>query len=279
MNTMNCMECQSKNNSINDRLGELVCDDCGLVLVTEPFEQTSYAYDADGNRTREAWKITSVAVKVKGVRAWGKGHRAIYTGITMCKILLSSLSSSYSISERVEKLYYTLYRNHVFATTSLEDRSAALVYYVLRESNLPFTLKEVCKEYDCEEKRVFKLAKKIARQQNNTGVFLMSDSSTFAEKYALGLGNGAFVSKVGRIATHYDNLILQTEDNLRPSSPVAFCYIVSVLENMHISQQVIAEHTGFSTRTIYKETTRLLQIKNTNKKEIEGKGIEWIETY
>lgn len=272
------MECQSKNHSIDDRLGELVCDDCGLVLVTEPFEQTSYAYNADGIKMREAWKITPPS-SVKNMRNWGRTDRALHAGITMCKILLSSLVNTRSLSERVDKLYYTLYRKHVFSTTSLEDRSAALVYYVLRESNLPYTLKEVCKEYDCSEKRVFKLAKKIARQQNNIGVFLMSDSSTFAEKYALGLGNGSFVSKVGRIATHYDNLILQTEDNLRPSSPVAFCYIVSVLENMNISQQVIAEHTGFSTRTIYKETTRLLQIKNTNKKEIEGKGIEWIEIY
>mgnify|MGYP003644540631 FL=1 len=48
---------------------------------------------------------------------------------------------------------------------------------------------------------------------------------------------------------------------------------------MGITQKVISEHTGFTTRAIYDETKRLLKIKNTNKEEIEGRGIEWIETY
>jgi len=46
-----------------------------------------------------------------------------------------------------------------------------------------------------------------------------------------------------------------------------------------MSQKTISEQTGISTKTIQMETKRLLKIKNTNKKEIEGKGIEWIETY
>lgn len=277
MNTIKCLECQSNDFSLDTRLGELVCGDCGLVLVTEPFEQTSYAYDANGVRIREAWKNNPTVVK--GMRQWGKSDRAIHTGISMCKILLSTLNSAKSLSDRVDQLYRSLYRKHVFTTTILEDRSAAVVYYILKEANLPFTLKEVCKEYDCVERRVFKLAKKIAKELNNTSVFLMKDSSPFAEKYAVGLGNGTFVSKVGRVANHYDNLVKLTGDNLRPSSPVAFCWIVSLLENMGITQKDISEHTGFTTRTIYDETKRLLKIKNTNKKEIEGRGIEWIETY
>jgi len=276
-NTMKCLECQSNDFSLDTRLGELVCNECGLVLVTEPFEQTSYAYDANGERIREAWKNNPTLVK--GMRQWGRSDRAIHTGITMCKVLLSSLNSAKSLSDRVDQLYRSLYRKHVFTTTILEDRAAAVVYYILKEANLPFTLKEVCKEYDCVERRVFKLAKKIANELNNTSVFLMRDSSPFAEKYAVGLGNQTFVSKVGRVANHYDNLVKLTGDNLRPSSPVAFCWIVSLLENMGITQKVISEHTGFTTRAIYDETKRLLKIKNTNKEEIEGRGIEWIETY
>lgn len=277
MSTMKCMECQSNKFNMDSRLGEMVCNDCGLVLVTEPFEQSSYSYDGEGNRIREAWKITET--NVIGMKSWGRKDRALHTGITMCKILLSTLNSAPSLKNRIEELYLILYRKHVFTTSVLEDRAAALVYYVLKEANLPYTLKEVCKEYDCVEKQVFKIAKRIALQQNNTGVFLMRDSSAFAEKYAVGLGDISFVSKVGRVANHYDNLVSRTNENLRPSSPVAFCYIVSVLENMSISQKVISEHTGMTSRTIYQETKRLLKLKNTNKKEIEGKGIEWIENY
>ena len=202
-NTMKCLECQSNDFSLDTRLGELVCNECGLVLVTEPFEQTSYAYGANGERIREAWKNNPTLVK--GMRQWGRSDRAIHTGITMCKVLLSTLNSAKSLSDRVDQLYRSLYRKHVFTTTILEDRAAAVVYYILKEANLPFTLKEVCKEYDCVERRVFKLAKKIANELNNTSVFLMRDSSPFAEKYAVGLSNQTYVSKVGRVANHYDN--------------------------------------------------------------------------
>lgn len=274
--TKKCLECKSNSFSIDERMGELVCDDCGLVLITEPFEQTSYSYNSNGEMIREPWRTPHTTVNM---RSWGKTDRAIHTGIAMCKILLSSLSESKVLRERIDSLYRTLYHKHVFTTSTLEDRSAALVYFLLREQNLPYTLKEVCSEYDCVEKRVFKLSKKIAKSQGKTAIFLISDSRPFAEKYAHKLGDSQFVSKVGRLAYHYDELVTKTGDNLRPSSSVAFCYIVSIAENMSMSQKTISEQTGISTKTIQMETKRLLKIKNTNKKEIEGKGIEWIETY
>ncbi len=274
--TKKCLECKSNNFSIDVRMGELVCDDCGLVLVTEPFEQSSYSFNANGERIRESWKTPNTTVSM---RSWGKTDKAIHTGIAMCKILLSSLSESKVLRERIESLYRTLYHKHVFTSSTLEDRSAALVYFLLREQNLPYSLKEVCREYDCVEKRVFKLSKKIANHQGKTSIFLIRDSRPFAEKHAHKFGDSQFVSKVGRLAYHYDELVSKTGDNLRPSSSVVFCYIVSIAENMAVTQREIAEKTGISTKTIQKETRRLLKIKNINKKQIEGKGIEWIETY
>ena len=38
---LKCEECGSRNNSFNESLGETVCDDCGLVLDVEIFEQTT----------------------------------------------------------------------------------------------------------------------------------------------------------------------------------------------------------------------------------------------
>ena len=274
---MRCVECESNNFSFDDRLGEQVCDECGLVLITEPFEQNSYSYDANGQIVREAWKLPST--NVSSMKSWGKTDRAIHTGIAMCKILLSSLSSSSALRERVDILYRELYRKHVFTTSTLEDRSAALVYYILRECNLPYTLEEVCREYDCVSKRVFKLSKKIALAMNNTSIFLINDSRPFAEKYASKIGGPSFVSKVGRLAVYFDDFVVKSGENLRPSSPAAFCYIVCLLENSEVSQKTLSEKTGFSTRTIYRETERLLKLKNLNKNEIKGKGIEWIEIY
>ena len=33
MNTIKCLECQSNDFSLDTRLGELVCGDCGLVIT------------------------------------------------------------------------------------------------------------------------------------------------------------------------------------------------------------------------------------------------------
>ena len=43
-----CEECQSQNNEFDERLGETVCKDCGLVLITEMFEETVHILDSSG---------------------------------------------------------------------------------------------------------------------------------------------------------------------------------------------------------------------------------------
>ena len=43
-----CEECQSQNNEFDERLGETVCKDCGLVLITEMFEETVHILDSTG---------------------------------------------------------------------------------------------------------------------------------------------------------------------------------------------------------------------------------------
>lgn len=35
-----CIECKGTSSTFNERLGEMICDDCGLVQLTNPFEET-----------------------------------------------------------------------------------------------------------------------------------------------------------------------------------------------------------------------------------------------
>ena len=41
---MRCDECGSRETSFDERLGERICDDCGLVIVVEQFEETVRGY-------------------------------------------------------------------------------------------------------------------------------------------------------------------------------------------------------------------------------------------
>ena len=38
--TQVCVECSCTSSTFDERLGEVVCDDCGLVQVVRPFEET-----------------------------------------------------------------------------------------------------------------------------------------------------------------------------------------------------------------------------------------------
>ena len=47
---MSCSECGEIETTYNEKIGETECVGCGLILITELFEETVSAYDADGNQ-------------------------------------------------------------------------------------------------------------------------------------------------------------------------------------------------------------------------------------
>ena len=53
---MKCPECQSLKNSYDERMGETICDDCGLVLVSGMFEETVHVLDKVGDNIHSADK-------------------------------------------------------------------------------------------------------------------------------------------------------------------------------------------------------------------------------
>jgi len=285
---MICLECQSKKFNFDEGLGELVCIDCGLVMVTEPFEKGTYLQDNQGSIIRERWstnlhEMGLQTIKPNSLSFTKIENKAVYKGVSMCRLLMSSLKIPRTsvVFTNVEELYLSLYRKHVFSTSPLETRAAALVYYCLRSDSLPFTLKEVCHEYECNKKQVFKLARKIAKEENNTSVFLRKESRIFAEKYAMLIGDEfpSFVGKVSHLSTYFDNILSKTDNNAKPSTPAAYCSIAAIMENLKITNKTIGQVSGIRYEAIGQEVKRLLKIINTDKKQIKGKGIECLEKY
>jgi transcription initiation factor TFIIIB Brf1 subunit/transcription initiation factor TFIIB len=288
---MKCLECQSTQNKFDEVLGELVCEECGLVLVTEPFEQGTYLQDNQGSIIRERWssnlhEMGLQTIKPKSLTFTQIENKAVYKGVSMCRLLMASLKipRTSTIFTTVEELYLILYRKHTFSTAPLEDRAAALVYYCLKNESLPFTLKEVCAEYECNKKSVFRLSRKIAKEENNTGVFLIKECRPFAEKYAMLLANElthypSYLGKVSQLSIYFDNILSKSNENIKPSTPAAYCSIVATMENMNITNKKIQSVSGIGHGAIGREVKRLLKIINANKKQIKGKGIECLEKY
>ena len=88
-----------------------------------------------------------------------------------------------------------------------------------------------------------------------------------------------FAGKVSLVATRFDNLISRSDDNTRPSTPAAYCSITATLEKTEITNKRIEQVSSIGYDAIGREVKRLLKMINTNKKEIEGKGIECLEKY
>ena len=269
---MSCSECGGIETEYNERIGETECVDCGLILVTELFEETVSAYDADGNQLRSAdWlKLGGRSVH----RYLDKGNSNMQTGINMSKMLLGSFVTTKSLRSRVEVLYIKGFKKGLFGNYTYEDRATALVYYALRENSIPYTMKEIAKEYNSNVKVAYVIVKRLTIA---FGKVVKNDTRTFAEKYANKLDIGMdYVGACGLVADYFDRVVSEGDENLTPSSSAAVCWIVAKAQYKQLTQRQIAGVSAISTRSIYEESKRLLGFINTSIKEIEGKGIEGI---
>jgi len=271
---MSCSECGGLETAYNERVGETECVGCGLILVTELFEETVSAYDADGNQLRSADWLGLGSKPLYRNRKLDKGNTNLQTGINMSKMLLGSFVTTKALRSRVEVVYIKAFRKHLFSQYSLEDRATALVYYLLRENSIPYTMKEIAKEYNSNVKVAYVIVKRLSNAFGRTGV---TDTRAFAEKYATQLDIGIdYVGACGLVADYFDRVVSERDENLTSSTSAAVCWIVAKSQYKQLTQKQISEVSNMSLNIIYKETKRLLGFINTNIKEIEGKGIEGI---
>ena len=266
---MLCIECGETETQYNSIIGETECASCGLILITELFEETVSAYDSEGNQLSSAdWlKLGSRPTH----KFLDRENSNVQTGINMAKLLLGTLVTTKSLRADIEVNYLKAYRKQLFGKYSLEDRATALVYYVLRENSLPYTMKEVANQYNANVKVAFVIVKRLSKV---FGKKLNSDTRAFAEKYALQINAGIdYVGACGLVADFFEGVCKVFDLNLRPSSSIAICWIVATAQYKQIKQLELCVVGGVDRKTIYDETKRLLNMVGKTIEEIEGKGI------
>ena len=267
-----CVECGETSFHFDEHLGERVCDSCGLVVVTEPFEQEIRLYDKDGNAIRSADKIV-------GSKAVNKYDRVMSThvlrGLTLSKMCMASLTQSRSLMSRIENAYLSCFRAGVFGMTTYECRATALTLYLLRERDLPYTLSQVCEEFGSNKKDVSRLTKRIAKHFGTTGTNQMNYLG-LVEKHALSLKDLNFSNSCGRVFSKFEGLVQERGQTLKPNYVAATLYITSLLEYKRFTQKQIGQECGCSNRTVREMTKELLAMIGKTEKEIKGKGIQWL---
>ena len=180
-----CKECGCKEFTFIEHLGERTCDDCGLVLVVNPFEETTMVLSNDDGDKRGI-TIGRLGSYIKKQEAYGsKDKFALYREQVRsqpeteterrAKLLINTTLSYYvsgwDIKDRTHAYYKTLCRQRIFRGSSVERRCAGLTYYVLKEAGIVCNIQDHAKYTKVRQNDISKMARRIARHQRNSHVF------------------------------------------------------------------------------------------------------------
>jgi len=259
---MTCFECGEETFSFDERLGERVCDSCGLVEITELFESTTCNI-SNGVIIRSIDKPYHLGT--------GKRDKNITAGLIQCNMILGGGGwLTQSIKNRVEECYYALFKARVINSTySYEERAAALVFYVLRDNNIPVSLKEVCSEYTLVRRKVNRLSRLIARFFGNSSVYARDNSIAILNKIVDGYDNSEGDSDNFRescfIVHAYFMPILEAANFTKSRAYYgAICHMADDLYNCRVGKATIAKLVGLQASSIRTQKKKILGLVGRN---------------
>lgn len=262
---MACPECRSEESEYNDRLGERMCVDCGLVLVIEPFEQSVAQFD------------NGVEVVSRDFGRLGTTNdgipRHIKKGLHFCNMALNAIAPQIKIQDRVSKLYVEVHNKGIFATSSLEDRASAVVFYALKENNTPFSMVEVCSEYSSNPKNVKKIVRKINQSYGNRNCSCINHEFSIAKESSKFMRGLEFENACRKILNRLEANMDEMYFSRGKTYYATICWMASLLlPNIRITKKEIAEKTGYSTQSINKKSKELcILLGYENIEEMKGK--------
>lgn len=282
---MICEECSSKENYFDERLGERVCSECGLVLVQELFEETVHILDGQGELKHSSDKgnlgsvITGKGSSKYNRRNYSATPPHIRTALIYCNMVLSNVSSSLEAKERIEEVYLELYASlDSFKKYTYENRATAIVYYVLKEQGNPASLKEVCKEFQVESKLVKKILRKINSFYKNKVNYTPVNPEFYLRRTLIKITNDlSFYNQSIEVLTRFEQILLNANYTKSRSYYASICWITSNVFVREYTRSLIAEKAEIDEKCIYLQTKSLLSLLGLNNvKQLRGKDVNKI---
>lgn len=184
-----CVECSCTSSTFDERLGETVCDDCGLVQVVRPFEETvswisaretyNPTRDNDSSKglgsyimetnNRADWVLRRENIRSRPVSQTEK-RTILHT-----RMYLSYYDVSKTLIDNVPRNYRSLFQEKVTRGIPVEHIAAGLSYFMLKEAGYGVTLRKHSEQIKVEFSIIAKYAKKIARHFKKSYVFADRD--------------------------------------------------------------------------------------------------------
>ena len=184
-----CIECNCTSSTYDEVLGETVCDDCGLVQVVRPFEETvSYISAKDkynptkDNDSAKGLGSYIIETHTKNVFAFKRQHirarpvsDAEKRTILHTRMYLSYYNVTGTIRDQVPRLYRSLVSDRITRSIPVEKIAGGLSYFMLKDAGYGVTLRKHSELTKIELSTIAKYAKKIARHFNKSYVFADSN--------------------------------------------------------------------------------------------------------
>ncbi len=297
--TRKCQECGSTHIIRDYERGELICNDCGIVLedsfIDQGPEWRSFDSDQDERRARTGSPMTFLShdkglateiswsnkdyygkriphknrAQIYRVRKWHQRIRvsnAAERNLSLALQMLNDIGVKLGIAKDIKETAALIYRKAVeknlIRGRSIESIVCAAVYAACRKINLPRTLDEIAKASDANKKKIGKAYRHLAKELglNLKPTTPYSYVAQFCNK--LDLDKQAIVLSEDIVRKSIENGISSGKGPTGVAA--ASIYIASVILKKPKTQKEVARVSGVTEVTIrnrYKEISKILGIK------------------
>ncbi|MCL4314201.1 MAG: transcription initiation factor IIB [Candidatus Thermoplasmatota archaeon] len=298
-NGKKCQECGSSHIVRDYERGELICNDCGIVLedsfIDQGPEWRSFDSDQDERRARTGSPMTFLShdkglateiswsnkdyygkriphknrAQIYRVRKWHQRIRvsnAAERNLSLALQLLNDVGVKLGIAKDIKETAALIYRKAVeknlIRGRSIESIVCAAVYAACRKINLPRTLDEISKASDVNKKKIGKAYRHLAKELelNLKPTTPYSYVAQFCNK--LDLDKQAIVLSEDIVRKSIETGISSGKGPTGVAA--ASIYIASVILKKPKTQKEVARVSGVTEVTIrnrYKEISKILGIK------------------
>jgi transcription initiation factor TFIIB len=296
--TIKCPKCDSINLSRDYRRGELICNDCGLVIEEDFIDHgpewrafdseqrekraragapMTYTIHDKGLSTMISWKNrdsygksipTRNRAQIYRLRKWQSRVRisdATERSLAVALSLLDRMASSMSLSRTLRETAAMIYRKAALKKLvrgrSIEGVAAAALYAACRQCHVPRTLDEISNVAHIPRKEIGRIYRYISRE---LGLKLLPISpedyvSRFCSELKLSIDVQAKTLEILQEAAHKELASGRGPTGLAAAS----LYIASVLCGERRTQREVSDIAGVTEVTIrnrYKEIAEKLDI-------------------
>lgn len=307
---MICEICKGSSNTIDDRLGERVCNDCGYVMISNLFEETQNNFYVDngqviirsGDRGTLGSKIgqskmgessmnRKLISRLRKNQTWLKDSstKNMSKGIMECNMILSPWLPNDNLKERTHAYYKKFFLDRFSWRWTVSTRATAIVFLVLKENGIAISLKELAQNNGENQQLVSKAARYMAREIRKPWLLHQTSTSNLVEKTANTLINcnavnkdttrkRQFISDVRSITEYIEGILSQHGIHFSKGHLASCFWIACLLRTKGSWPEYTQKEIGFSCGcaeiTLRDNMRKLYKLLNTNKKELKRMRIE-----